>query len=78
MDGVANLIIFELISALMVVESVFALKRLKSGQSRSMGPSWRVTPRMLRENSWGGMRRMSSGPRNVVRQYCCHLLSTKS
>ena len=41
---------------------------VKLGQSRLMGPSWRVTPRMLRENSWGDMRQMSAGPRNVVRR----------
>jgi hypothetical protein len=67
MEGVAKQMIFELIVALIVVESIFALMRLKSGQSRLSGPSWRVTPRMSRENSSLDMRQMSSRPRNVVR-----------
>ncbi len=48
--------ILELISASMVVESVFAAVKLKSGQSRSMGPSWRVTLRILlcKVGGWHG------------------------
>jgi hypothetical protein len=64
---VAKRMIFELIAASIIVESVFALMRLKSAQSRLIGPSWRVTPRMSYENSSLDMRRMSSGLRNVVR-----------
>jgi hypothetical protein len=39
MEGVAKWMIFELMAASIVVESVFALVRLKSGQSRLIGPS---------------------------------------
>jgi hypothetical protein len=62
-EGVAKQMILEPISALMVVESVFLAIKLKSGQSRSMVSSWRVTHRILRAKSMGGMERMSSGPR---------------
>jgi hypothetical protein len=36
---------------------------------RSIGPPWRVTPRILRENSVAGMRQMTLGHRYVVRCY---------
>ncbi len=66
-EEVAKQLIFELILALMVVETVLALIRIKSSQSKSMGPSWRVMPMILHENSMAGMRQMLSGPRNAMR-----------
>ncbi len=65
----ARRMIFELIAALIAAKSVLADVRLKSGQIRSMGPSWRVVASISCAKSEAAVVRMSSAPRKMVRQY---------
>jgi hypothetical protein len=59
--------IFKLISALMIEESVIATIKLKLVQSRLMGQSWRITLRITHAKSAGGMEQITLGPRKLVR-----------
>jgi hypothetical protein len=52
----------------MIVEFIFAAVRLKLEQCKSKGASWRVMLRILRENYTAGMKQISLGLRQVVRQ----------
>ncbi len=53
----------------MLLESVLAEVKLKSGRSRSMGPSWRVWAKTSQAKLAAAMARRSALPSQVVRRY---------
>ncbi len=64
----ARRVILELISALIAVKSILAKVRLKLGQSRSMGPSWRVGDKTLHVKLVADMAWRSASTSQDVRQ----------